>query len=935
MKRGGIRKQYIRLTFIILSIAITVGIVANLYVHKQWTELKNEQETSLEKAQAMDYLSKSINQMFFRARGYYAFQIENELNLAQQEIQHVYEAIENLRKIKLTKDEMDLVDQVETFMVNYETTTLPHALSLVNNNDYEALRELSLDGSNVAVNQLIAYTKNYKDQIYEEANTLSEEMIQGFNLISIFTAVFGLSILAIVVMMILRVINHFILPIEKMTLAIENYQDGDDFDFKLPNRNDEISALSNSFERLITTVQYKNETVTAQNEELLMQQDSLYKNQTTMENALSEARFAKIRLERYNGLNHQLSFTLDKNELVETVLAYFDELYSVDIGVLWLPESDEHALKGYSEELFTTFKEEQMDYILLRLEKEPYFLLKRESSYEKGIAINDIFTYDLFVGIKNNNGKFGTFLALSRIGRAFSKEDMHDIYGLLNRVAQAVDRIEQYEAVNHERALSQNILDNVNEGIHFVSNYGESDKFNNSLFRLLGIDENTIEVSEDRYEWMNTLLEKLEDDGRLRQFLESSLAPNNEEPAETSYTIVGDELKVLNVYSVPVMLDGEKAGTIFVHRDITKEHEVDRMKTELVSTVSHELRTPLSSVLGFSELLLSRDMKPAQQKKYLETIQKEAKRLTNLINDFLDLQRMEYGKQVYHFSEVRLSEIAQESINRIQTDQLHTVTLIDDSKSTLVKADIDRMHQVFTNLLSNAIKFSPDGGQVTVQIQIEAQHLLVSISDEGIGVPQHSLKNMFEKFHRFDSGYSRKIGGTGLGLAICKEIIQSHEGNIWMTSTQGVGTTVFFTIPLEEALISDSSTTTDQKMIMIVEDDTSIALLLAAELKEQGFLINHQSDIHTAFEQIKLNQPACIIIDILFGTELKGWDLVQLLKNEESTAHIPIIISSALDLSEEYMTKYQIEEYLTKPYPPHELSATVFNVLHINNGRIL
>lgn len=935
MKKTGIRAQYIRITSIVMTLSIVMGLTAYFYFQNSWTTLAKEQKLSLEKSEAMDHLSSSVNQVFFRARGYYSFQIENELNLAYREISNVYKAIETLRTIKLTNDERELIDKVEDFLINYQTTTLPNALSLVENDDYEGLRKLSLDGSNASVNQLITYSKQYKDDVHNELHSLSDETMKKFSFFSLFILIFAALLLAILTFMIWRVINQFIVPIEKMKSAADKYQDGKDIAFEPINREDEIGVLSNSFARLITTIQSKSEAMTAQNEELLMQQDELYKNQTIMEKALSEARYSKLRLERYNGLNHKISFTLDKKELVDLVLAYFDDLYTIDIGLLWLPESDQHALKGLSESMFEEFKTEQLLYIQLRLEKEPYFLLKRESTYGKGISATESYTYDYIAGIKRNNNEHSTLLIISRIGRPFSNEDMHDIYGLLNRVAQAVDRIEQYEAINRERTLNQNILDNVNEGIQFVSNTGGENKYNHSLFQLIGLPAEHLDTDWTQSKWKNYLLNITNDDGHLKSFIECSLESTTESGSETSYTIQGELLQVMNVYSVPVMLDGEKAGTIFVHRDITKEHEIDRMKTELVSTVSHELRTPLSSVLGFSELLLSRKLEPERQRKYLLTIQKEAKRLTNLVNDFLDLQRMEYGKQEYHPTQIRITDIANETINSFQISPLHSITIIDESNNAVVNADSDRIQQVFTNLLSNALKFSPDGGPITIKIAIEKDHLVIAIEDKGIGIPKNSLSNMFEKFHRFDSGYSSKIGGTGLGLPICKEIIKNHNGDIWIDSVEGVGTMVSFSLPLQLILPSETQSLTDQLTIMIVEDDTSIALLLAEELKEAGFSVNHQSDVQIAFNISKETLPACIVIDILLGSELTGWDLVKLLKEEPLTEHIPIIISSALDMNKEFVTAFNIEHYMTKPYPPNKLSETVFNVLHLNDGRIL
>lgn len=935
LNKGGIRHQYIRITISLLATSIILFLSAYLYLQKSWSNSEAEQEKAIAKAEAMDDFATSVNRVFFRSRGFYAFQIENELNAAYKELETVHNAIEEIRAIELNKEEKELINEISQFLINYEATTLPYAVSLVKNNDYEGLRKLSLDGQNAAVNRLVTYSAQHEKIVHDKLHDLSKKSKQQFEIFSTSLILFGLIFLMIITIMIWRVINHLIVPIEQMKKAADKYQDGKDFVFYPIKRPDEIGALSESFSKMITTIQSKTEDMSAQNEELLMQQDELYKNQSKMEKALSEARYAKIRLERYNGLNHQLSFTFDKQALVGNTLDYFNEIYNSDLCVLWFPESNQYALKGISDDMFETFKSDQLDYVSLRLEEEPYFMIKREATYEKGIAPGETFVYDLMLGIKNTENKLSTFMAISRIGRPFSKEDMHDIHGLLNRVALVVDRIEQYEITNHERRLNKSIIDNTNEGIQFISTTGTLERQNRALQEMLDLSGFDDEVVYEQEEWMTKIISKVENADQLKAYFADALLSQSASVSHTSYKVAGEVNRVIDVYSAPVIIDNEKAGTIFVHRDITQEHEVDRMKTELVSTVSHELRTPLSSILGFTELLLTREMDPKRQKRYLETIHKEAKRLTNLVNDFLDLQRMEYGNQTYHKSKFSLVELTNETVDSFRISDSHTITIVDKTTSSMVNADADRIRQVFTNLISNALKFSPDGGQVTITLEKVNDDIIASVKDEGIGIPKKEAAHMFEKFHRFDSGYSRKIGGTGLGLAICKEIIEKHGGKIWIESELGEGTTAHFSLPLQIKLESDSPPVNDTSSIMIVEDDTSIALLLAEELTEKGFSVSHQTTVPSAMQAAIDILPSCIVVDIMLGTELTGWDLIEQLKNEPKTAHIPIIISSALDIQNEAVKKYKVERYMTKPYPPHLLSETLSTVLHINDGRIL
>jgi PAS domain S-box-containing protein len=244
---------------------------------------------------------------------------------------------------------------------------------------------------------------------------------------------------------------------------------------------------------------------------------------------------------------------------------------------------------------------------------------------------------------------------------------------------------------------------------------------------------------------------------------------------------------------------GNIVNFICSQRDITPLKEVARLKDELVGTVSHELRTPMSSVLGFSELLLTRQLSEEKRQLYVQTIHKEAQRLSALINDFLDIQRMERGQQEYHFEAVDLGELAREAVATYSgQSEAHTLTLDLSPDLPIVQADADRLRQVFGNLLSNAIKFSPGGGTVVVSVQAEGDEIHVAVSDEGIGIPAEALLHIFERFFRVDSSDRREIMGTGLGLSICREIITAHGGCIWAESEEGVGSTFWFTLPSHE-----------------------------------------------------------------------------------------------------------------------------------------
>lgn len=226
--------------------------------------------------------------------------------------------------------------------------------------------------------------------------------------------------------------------------------------------------------------------------------------------------------------------------------------------------------------------------------------------------------------------------------------------------------------------------------------------------------------------------------------------------------------------------------------------ERERLKDELVSIVSHELRTPLTSLRGFAELMLQRTFPPEKQKEFLAIIHTEAVRLTKLINNFLDLQRMEAGRQTYDFAAVDIIAVICDTLSVFShgANRSHHFRLETPEKTPAVWADDDRLRQVLTNLLSNAIKFSPQGGTVTIGARQEGDHVCVWVKDEGIGIPEDKIEKLCTKFYRLDNKETRHIGGTGLGLALVKEIIEAHQGRVWIESTLGKGSSFFFSIPM-------------------------------------------------------------------------------------------------------------------------------------------
>jgi len=263
--------------------------------------------------------------------------------------------------------------------------------------------------------------------------------------------------------------------------------------------------------------------------------------------------------------------------------------------------------------------------------------------------------------------------------------------------------------------------------------------------------------------------------------------------------------RIISVSLIPV----PEAGYVNIYgRDVTDAKELDRMKDEFVSTVSHELRTPLTSIKIAAEILLNHDDDdPETRLEFLEIIDRESDRLSRLINDVLDISRLESGEMPWQLEEVDFGEVVRESVDGIQVllTQKDLAMEVDlDSDLPLLWIDRDRLIQVVTNLLSNAIKFTPEGGKVRINAKkVDAddsdglnEKLEVRVSDSGIGIEIADYETIFQKFKQVGDTVVNKPQGTGLGLPICKEIVEYSGGEIWVESTPGKGSCFYFTVPV-------------------------------------------------------------------------------------------------------------------------------------------
>jgi signal transduction histidine kinase len=227
-----------------------------------------------------------------------------------------------------------------------------------------------------------------------------------------------------------------------------------------------------------------------------------------------------------------------------------------------------------------------------------------------------------------------------------------------------------------------------------------------------------------------------------------------------------------------------------------KLRESERRKSELVSIVSHELRTPLASVLGFTSLLLTRGIEPAEQRQYLEIIDSQGRRLSTLLNDFLDVEKLEEGQLELAQELIDMGALVGEQVKLFSgQSEKHKLDVVMPPKPLPVVGDPNRLAQVVGNLLSNAIKYSPDGGIVKVVGERRNDHVRVSVRDEGLGIPEEHRAEVFGKFFRGNAGASG-IPGSGLGLTIARSVVEAHGGQIDFESASGKGSVFWLELPI-------------------------------------------------------------------------------------------------------------------------------------------
>ncbi|MBH8553443.1 response regulator [Nostocaceae cyanobacterium CENA357] len=370
---------------------------------------------------------------------------------------------------------------------------------------------------------------------------------------------------------------------------------------------------------------------------------------------------------------------------------------------------------------------------------------------------------------------------------------------------------------------------------------------------------------------------------------------------------------------------GKEIVYTVILRDVTEQKQIERMKDEFVSVVSHELRTPLTSIHGSLGMLAS-GLLPTdseQGKRLLQIATDSTERLVRLINDILDIERIESGKAKMEPESCNITDLITQAVNVMQplADKAG-VTLSISSRPFQLRADPDRIVQTLTNLLSNAIKFSPLGSTVWLVAQQQEDEILLAVKDTGRGIPTDKLESIFERFQQVDSSDSRNHDGTGLGLAICKSIVQQHNGRIWAESILGEGSNFYFTLPLlstpqsseSSAIIHELEDISTQHLplVLVCDDDATIRSELQTLLERGKYQVITVATGEEAIAQAAAQHPDVILLDLLMPG-MNGWETMAVLKEREDTKDIPIVICSVYQPRRDNQANADFVDWLSKP----------------------
>lgn len=892
-------------------------------------------------------------------------------------------ALNDLLLVSENPTDKNILQGLKELFNQYDSIVDNEVEPLAASGQYERAAELARGKAVPILDRSYSMLTELEKKYDSEFNRSVESTVTLSNRVKSQVAALGIAVVIIGILFALFLTARVTAPVKRLLQGARAVADGD-LDVQVSiSGSDEIAKLGETFNEMVHSLQQQRDELTAQNEEILAQEEELAAT-------LEQVTYERSKLAAFNNFGQALNRSIRLPELCENIVGTCIRQVSATACALAILDQDYGSIQNVATAGLAGFFDDNEGNALLAglakrcvQEKEllevsyPETFLR--STVRLGVTCRT--AHEIYVPVLFQDKALGLIVAARLDDNPFTADESELLKELMRQGAIALNNAlehqqveKMYETVLEQAAvveelnaqletekinlkqaqkIAKSVIESLNEAVVMIDMNNRVLATNRRWGDFFGGGESTLQGQSVEELYRRTVSKLQNADKVLFELEEATRDAFSEGETEAI-----QESRVLKIWTGPVLDKGRKVlGRLFVYRDITKEAEVDRIKSEFVSTVSHELRTPLSSILGFAELLLIKKYSEETRQKYIATIHKEAKRLTNLVNDFLDLQRMESGRQDYHKEDICARELIDEVIESFNTGEHQHNIIVRAPDELAVQADKERLSQVLLNLLSNAIKYSPEADEIIIGLEQEGDFAKFYVNDKGLGIPKEVQPNLFKKFYRVDNSDRREIGGTGLGLAICKEIVSAHGGDIWVESVHGSGSTFYFTVKLatlnKQRLISEKTvleaypkatvrtntnanpplpTGKERPLVLVVEDDTSLAELFNEHLVDAGYRVEIKTSGEEALEAAKSIYPEAIVLDILLAGKLNGWDVLRFVKDDPSTACIPIVISSCLSEKDKGLAM-GANEYLIKPFLPGKLIEIINKLVNIKDEK--
>lgn len=381
--------------------------------------------------------------------------------------------------------------------------------------------------------------------------------------------------------------------------------------------------------------------------------------------------------------------------------------------------------------------------------------------------------------------------------KIYSNDELGQLGAAFNTLSARIEQTQ--EQSESERRRLDSVLSHMTDGVIATDRHG-----NVSIINQMAQDFLNIKADDAINKPISQIL------GLGEEYTSQDLISSQSDMQVTVNGGANDEMILHASFTLIKRVTGFVSGAVCVLHDVTEQIKNEDEQRQFVSNVSHELRTPLTSVRAYIEALNEGAWKdPEIAPQFLQVTQDETERMIRMVNDLLVLSRMDRGTTKLELEWVNFTDFVSHLLNRfdmiVEHDQGEAQS---ESKRYVIKRDLgnqalwieidtDQMMRVIDNIMNNAIKYSPDGGTITVRLRQRQNQVLLSIADQGLGIPRKDLSKIFDRFYRADKARSRAQGGTGLGLAIAKEIVNVHGGKIWADSREGHGSTFYISLPYE------------------------------------------------------------------------------------------------------------------------------------------